>query len=294
MAGANASNPSDPIVIYDVGANNGDDLPYYLKKADRVVAVEANPLLCTQITARFAEAIEQGRLVVENCVLVSDGQACDVPFFIHCTNDVLSQFPRPDDIENFHEVRLPAKTVAALFAGYGPPHFIKIDIEHYDEEILRAIFAAGFRPPFLSAESHSIGVFSALVTLGGYDAFKLVEGSEVSDRCRAHPFVTRSGKTDVCSFPDHSAGPFGDDIHGDWMNASEFFRLLAFAGLGWKDIHATNVRLPKADAKVDPVRWAWRLIYESSPFTADKLGAPVIAARKQVARWRGSYPPAGG
>ena len=32
-------------VIYDIGSNNGDDIPYYLMKCDKVVAVEANPLL---------------------------------------------------------------------------------------------------------------------------------------------------------------------------------------------------------------------------------------------------------
>ncbi len=294
MTNIDASKLPDAIVIYDVGANNGDDLPYYLKKADRVVAVEANPLLCKRITARFAEAIQQGRLVVENCVLVSDEQASMVPFFIHRDHDVLSQFPRPENIEAFDEVRLPAKTVANMFDEHGSPHFVKIDIEHYDEQILRAIFSAGFRPPFISAESHSIGVFTALVALGGYDAFKLVEGSEVEKRYRAHPFVTRSGATDIYSFPDHSAGPYGDDIHGDWMNASEFFKLLAFAGLGWKDIHATNIQVGKSDVKVDPLRQALRMIYDSSPFSADRLGASVMEARKRVARMRGRYPPPGG
>ena len=293
MACVNVPTSSDSIVIYDFGANNGDDLPYYLKKADRVVAIEANPVLCQRMTTWFADAIEQGRLVIENCVLVADGQPAEVPFYIHRTNDVLSQFPRPDDIEAFREVSLPARTVDTLFAERGAPYFVKIDVEHYDEQLLRAIFAAGFRPPFLSAESHSIGVFSALVSLGGYDAFKLVEGSEVAKRYRKHPFVTRSGTTEVHAFSYESAGPFGDDIDGEWLNASEFFRRLAFAGLGWKDIHATNVRIAGPDAKVDPVRQAWRLIYESSPFTPEKLGAPVMAARKTVARLRGRSPAAG-
>jgi hypothetical protein len=39
-------------VIYDFGANNGDDIPYYLKKAELVVAVEANPSLCQKIEER--------------------------------------------------------------------------------------------------------------------------------------------------------------------------------------------------------------------------------------------------
>ncbi|SDB18623.1 hypothetical protein SAMN05660653_00921 [Desulfonatronum thiosulfatophilum] len=41
------------------------------------------------------------------------------------------------------------------------------------------------------------------------------------------------------SFPLHSAGPFGNDVDGAWMNASTFLRVLALEGLGWKDIHAT-------------------------------------------------------
>jgi len=58
-------------VIYDIGANNGDDIPYYLQKADVVVAVEANPDLCKQLRERFVESIECGRLVVENCVVTA-------------------------------------------------------------------------------------------------------------------------------------------------------------------------------------------------------------------------------
>ena len=36
-------------IIYDIGANNGDDIGYYLKKADQVIAVEANPDLSKRI-----------------------------------------------------------------------------------------------------------------------------------------------------------------------------------------------------------------------------------------------------
>jgi hypothetical protein len=46
------------------------------------------------------------------------------------------------------------------------------------------------------------------------------------------------------SFPHHSGGPFGNDIDGPWMTPESFFRLLAFAGLGWKDIHASKVDAP--------------------------------------------------
>ena len=75
-------------VIYDFGSNNGDDIPYYIKKADVVVAVEANPLLSRQIEARFSREIASGKLILENCVLTVDEQVRDVCFYIHKRNHV--------------------------------------------------------------------------------------------------------------------------------------------------------------------------------------------------------------
>jgi hypothetical protein len=67
------------IIIYDFGANNGDDIPYYLMKADIVVAVEANPALCRSIETRFNNAIRSRQLFVENCVLTA-GTETDLTF----------------------------------------------------------------------------------------------------------------------------------------------------------------------------------------------------------------------
>ena len=250
-------------IIYDLGANNGDDIPYYLKKGDVVVAVEANPILCKQIRNRFQAQIEQGTLFVESCVLTTGETSSEVNFYVHKTNDVLSQFPPPLDAENFEKVRLPSKSVLQLVQRYGEPHYIKIDIEHYDEAILRALFENDIVPPFISAESHSIEVFSLLVALGRYNAFKLVDGRSVSKRYLNHKILVKE-KEEFYSFPYHSAGPFGEDILGEWMTAENFFRLLAFEGLGWKDIHATNVCLANAQLRPSALRFikqalSWRL-----------------------------------
>jgi len=48
---------ADLKVIYDFGANRGDNIPYYLMKSDRVVAIEANPVLCNIIRERFSDEI---------------------------------------------------------------------------------------------------------------------------------------------------------------------------------------------------------------------------------------------
>lgn len=228
-------------IIYDFGANNGDDIPYYLMNSDLVVAVEANPALCRLIEDRFQLERQSGRLVIENCVLTADDESPKVAFYIHKSNHVLSQFPKPthDLAENFEKVLLPSMSVISIIKRYGAPHYIKIDIEHYDSQILRALFEKGIFPPFISAESHSIEVFSLLVSLGRYNAFKLVDGETVSQVYSNRLILSDQGEARY-SFPFHSAGPFGNDIDGKWMDANNFFRLLAFEGLGWKDIHATN------------------------------------------------------
>lgn len=78
-------------LIYDLGANDGDDVDYYLLKADRVVAIEANPALCASIRRRFSAAVHSKPLVIDSCVITSTGEAPEVDFWIHNHNHVLTQ-----------------------------------------------------------------------------------------------------------------------------------------------------------------------------------------------------------
>lgn len=254
MMGAPIPADGQKLVIYDLGANNGDDIPYYLQKADLVVAVEANPALAELIGERFADAIAQDRLRVENCVLVAGEGGGPVPFYIHRESHLASQFPAPSaataisvgyasDPANYDRVELPSLGVRELIARHGDPYYMKLDLESYDAEVLRALFENGIVPPLISAESHGIDVLSAMVVLGGYNCFKLVNGSQVSRDFAHHPILTRDGPA-VFSFPDHAAGPFGDDLPGEWHNANSFFRHLALHGLGWRDIHASRIHQP--------------------------------------------------
>lgn len=256
----NSQNSVIPVarkVIYDFGSNNGDDIPYYLEKSDLVVAVEANPSLCEQIRDRFSQEIQNQRLVVESCVLTTDSAAASRPFYVHRSNHVLSQFPKPDSaaMHEFEVLQLPAQNVIDIIRKWGDPYYIKIDIEHYDQVILRELFLNDIRPPYISSESHSIDVFCILVALGNYSSFKLVEGRTVSEDYKNHRVNTHSGEK-IYSFPHHSAGPFGEDIKGEWLTKSNFHRWLGFVGLGWKDIHASRIDLaqesyfPSPDFKV--------------------------------------------
>jgi FkbM family methyltransferase len=241
-------------VIYDLGANNGCNIAYYLMKADKVVAVEANPKLANQIKAEFSSEIEQGRLVVENVVIsVTKSSKKSVPFYIHKTKDVLSQFPPPptNSLEKFERVELPSKNLFNIIEENGAPYYIKIDLESFDAVVLRALFEKEIKPPFISAESHSIEIFSLLVANGNYNSFSLLDGKSVPKLYIDHPIETVTGRAKF-SFKKHSAGPFGNDLKGKWLTADNFLRVLAIKNLGWKDIHASNIIV--ADENDQPYR----------------------------------------
>ena len=237
---------SNPKIIYDLGSNNGDDIPYYLLKAEKVIAVEANIKLCKLIETRFRSEIQQNRVVIENCA-VTENQEGEVDFYLHNHHNVLSSLlaPTPGEESSFTKTTVKSICVANLIRKHGSPYFIKIDIEKYDENILRALARNHIAPPYISAESHTIGVFALLSEKLPYSSFKLVDGHSVShiyqNTLLYSPILD---KHCVYSFPYHSAGPFGNDIHGEWMTKEALLKLLAMHGLGWKDIHASRLDNP--------------------------------------------------
>jgi len=233
-------------VIYDIGSNNGDDIPYYLMKCDRVVAVEANPLLSDVIKSRFAEEINNGKVVVESCVITDNPDLGEVNFYIHKHNHVLSQFPSPlsDQLTEFDVVKLPSASILDIINRHGTPYYIKMDVEHYEVPLLKTLFTNNIRPPYISAESHSWEVFETIVNKGGYKRLKLVTGWSVCDVYKNRLIEHHITKNFMpYSFPHHSSGPFGNDVDGNWLNIIDFCNLLLAENVGWKDIHATNIEI---------------------------------------------------
>ena len=70
-------------IIYDFGMNEGSDTDYYLAKGFKVVAVEANSMLCSQAERRFAQQIADGRLVLLNVALARADVKEPVVFYLH-------------------------------------------------------------------------------------------------------------------------------------------------------------------------------------------------------------------
>ena len=226
--------------IYDFGSNNGDDIPYYLLKADKVVAVEANPSLAEIIAQRFSKEISEGRVIVENVAVTEFESREPIRFFVHLKNHVLSTTidPGPVNAEEFEVVLVESKAAHTLVAEHGHPFYIKIDLEGLDSDILRSLFRHSIFPHYISAEGHDPAILGLIHGLGGYQRFKVVEGQDVGRKLSRMMISTKDLEKVSYHFPKHAAGPFGNDIDGPWFDAGQLFEFLRFRGLGWYDIHA--------------------------------------------------------
>lgn len=229
-------------IIYDLGASRGENLPYYLLKSELVIAVEANTENCKFIEKKFQKQIIEKKLVVENCII---GEKSDdyEDFYLH-ENYLLGQFPEPkkDKIDKFKKVKLKKKDILNLFKIYGKPYYVKIDLEEYDNVILKRIFEQGIKPNYISAEAINNEVIDIFLNNVNYNSFKLIEGNTVNLLYKKID-LNIDGKKSKYSFPENSAGPFGNDIMGNWINKKNFFKLMEYKKPGWRDIHASLLDL---------------------------------------------------
>jgi len=226
-------------IIYDLGASIGENLSYYLLKSDLVIAVEANKKSCELIKKKFNNQIIQKKLIVENCI-ISDEDSLKDEFYIHKTNHLLSQFPKPKYslIDNFEKVMIEKKDIYKLINQYGSPYYIKIDLEEYDNIILKRIFDLNINPEYISAEAINYIVINLFLNNKNYNSYKLVEGKNVGIAYKKTKLNINNQKY-TYSFPENSAGPFGNDILGKWINKKNFNEFMKFKKQGWRDIHVS-------------------------------------------------------
>ncbi len=224
--------------------NNGDDCAYYLKKGFSVVAVEANPALCAMVETRFATEIAAGRLTVLNLGISEARETAT--FYVHKTNHVLSTFVPPGKrigytgtlpADEFTPVKVETKLLSDIVRFFGPAHYIKIDIEGLDDRCLADLHRAGLHPPYISAEAHTVDSYCHLVAMG-YRHFKIVAGETVARDYAAHGITQADGALVTHAFPAHSAGPFGEDIPGPWLDKDTVLAAWLARGEGWFDLHA--------------------------------------------------------
>lgn len=263
-------------VIIDFGANEGQNINYYLSKADIVVCVEPNPKLVKMIRKKFPKPIHSKKLFIENVAVIEDSSKTEVDFYIHKRKNQLSSVIEPRQKDNFFFVKVKAKSITEILEKYLTKktllYYTKFDLEGFDAIVISAMFKAGFFPLNLSTEVSTSKSLEAIFHSGKYNGYKLQEGSTVSQYLSL-PVKTKNGIA-ATKFMEHSAGPMGEDIPSPWLTERSIRNKLKIEGFGWKDIHATMpsncdpVDIKHSELFMAGMKQAHRLMYRALlPYT---------------------------
>jgi|HubBroStandDraft_1064217.scaffolds.fasta_scaffold36000_3 FkbM family methyltransferase len=232
-------------LIFDVGANDGDDTAYYLSLGYSVIAIEADPALCDSLQDRFAREIASRRVTVVNAAVMEEDRD-EVGLYVSKDNTesslIRSMAERSGILAGTIAVR--GRSLCSLFNEYGLPWYCKIDIEGYDAKAVSGMFGCAGRPAYISCEGtgQPIGetfqdegllylVLDALAAQG-YRWVKLVDQESLVvltdtghyDRLHSWPVRVRTklerwiGGRGRRGLPEaHSvSGPFGEALAGEW------------------------------------------------------------------------------
>lgn len=234
--------------VYDIGANNGDDSAFSLAKGFRVVAIEADPVLCAKLRERFADEIESGDCVVEN-LGVSDSEGL-LEFYVNDFSE-WSSFVKDGKAtsELGHScIQVRTEPLSRITRRHGAARYLKIDIEGFERQALLTLRPSLPMPQFLSFEVNNDWrrILSKLTWLG-YTAFQIVRQGEgiLPDA----PNPSREGQYVPQVFRNSHSGCFGLDLPDRWRSVGDIraemkavteaanTRLDRGELCGWHDIH---------------------------------------------------------
>lgn len=249
--------------IFDLGCNNGQNFEYYFNRADKIIAVEANPILCQELKVNFKEAIEDNSLVLLNAVLVENSinDGVPKPFFVDKNNDLLSsrELRKSNSTKQLYHI-IPTD-ILTLIENYvhedDDIELIKIDLEGFDLTILSDLIKCQKIPNFITFENHSKLNIQSIIDTGFYRSFKIVEGRLVKNMNWTNIFDGEKK-----NFRNHEAGPFGNDIDGRWMNEKAIKQYIYFRGEGWWDICASRASEGKNIGIIHIFKGLFRRLYE--------------------------------
>ncbi len=180
-------------LVFDIGMHNGDDSFYYLARGYRVVAVEANPIMCAMARERFAREISAGQLSVRNIGIAETRGEMD--FWVSSHTD-WSSFHVESATKHGAQatsIRVETMPFRQLIEEEGTPFFVKLDIECNDSLCLKDLAATASRPAYLSFEgdlgdvpfegnpSADVDTNIKLLESLGYRSFKCVRQNDLRE-----------------------------------------------------------------------------------------------------------------
>lgn len=241
--------------IFDIGANTGQNLNYFLDKADIVFAFEANPYLVEKIESDFERPINDKKLIVRNIALVNNENIKDIDFYIHKSKNTHSTI-YPDDISKFHKHKVKCDKASLIIKKYleefniSKIEYIKIDIEGADKLVLEDLLKNNVLAKNLSVECHHAEVLELLIG-SPYNSFKFIPGSDMTFKNNIK-IITKDFKEKTINFEKNCSGPYGEDIPGDYYDKKSILPYFLNHGLGWFDVHCSLENFNTKNLKYDP------------------------------------------
>ena len=182
-------------VIFDIGADNGDDTAAYLVRGFNVVAVEANPALCLALRARFQHELQSGRLTLaEGAIAECPGET--ITFYINSAESAWgTTVPRYADrgealAGTLQTISVQTLSFSSLVEEFGVPHYLKIDIEGADILCLHGLVGQPDVPSYVSIERPtSFGAQREVLV------HRFQNSNHIKRRCRV--YRTKYGRQDV-------------------------------------------------------------------------------------------------
>jgi FkbM family methyltransferase len=228
-------------LIFDIGVNHGEDSEFYLAKGFRVVGVEADPILASELRKTFHRSIETGQYTLENIGISSE--AGTLPFYRNLYCDHWSSFDKTYGARNGtqHEViSVRCVKITDLIARFGCPYYMKVDIEGADRHVLDTLFQTEIRPRFISIEEFSAQAIEFLFRMG-YNMFSL--RTQQDKTWAVPPNPPREGKFIARSFTPRDSGLFGFEVP-EWMSCEAA-----------KDEYSRKVRNDRGEWLPPPGEW---------------------------------------
>ena len=135
-------------LVFDIGAHVGDRVASFRRLGMRVVAVEPQPLLAQLLRLLYAR--DRRVSVVQAAVGAAPGSIdlhlnLDNPTVSTASSDFIHAAAVDSAWQGQHwerQVRVPVTTLDALIARFGEPRFIKIDVEGYEDQVLKGLSLA--------------------------------------------------------------------------------------------------------------------------------------------------------
>lgn len=208
-----------PDLIFDLGANRGEDTEFYLAKGFRVLAAEANPVLCRELAERLAGPIAEGRLVLLNVGIWEASGT--LTFYANDDNDHWSSFDPAYGTRQgtrYRTMPIPCRTMPELVAEHGLPHYMKIDIEGADRFVVAQLAELPGLPDFASVEEYGVAAIDGLAA-AGFSRFQCVPQNDKS--WAVPPDPPREGRFAPRLSTGKDSGLFGAELPGTWLPTAE-------------------------------------------------------------------------